>query len=107
MVTVSITPANTTGIALVTTGSGWSPSVPAVGGTGNVVFSKATGLVGDSGVHSGMKVNATASGSTISNSAVAAATTADPDSSNNTATATTTVNTQADVSVTKTTRPIR
>src|SRR4030095_258432 len=28
--------------AVVTTGSGWSTSAPAVGGTGNVVFSKAT-----------------------------------------------------------------
>src|SRR6185295_7286552 len=45
------TPANTTFVsAVVTTGTGWSTSSPAVGGTGNVVFSKATVAAGETAV---------------------------------------------------------
>jgi len=87
---------------VVTTGSGWSTSAPAVGGTGNVVFSKATGVNGETAVFTiVVHVNAsTASGATITNSATVAGSTGDPTPGNNTATATTTVQTQADLAVT-------
>src|SRR6185369_4986057 len=97
-------PANTTFVsAVVTTGTGWTPTAPAVGGTGNVVFSKAAVAPSETAVFTiVVKVNAnTASGATITNSATAAATTADPTPGNNTGTATTTVATSADLSVTK------
>src|SRR5262249_37350566 len=109
--TVTVTdavPANTTFVsAVVTTGTGWSTSAPAVGGTGNVVFSKATVPNGETAVFTiVVKVNPRdPNGSTISNSATAASTTNDPDSSNNTATATTAVQTSADLAVTKTDSP--
>src|SRR5262249_53017603 len=76
--TVTVTdavPANCTFIsATVTTGTGWSTSAPAVGGTGNVVFSKATVAAFETAVFSiVVHVNSdTANGATISNSAVAA-----------------------------------
>src|SRR5262249_48244011 len=98
-------PANTTFVsAVVTPGTGWSTSSPAVGGTGNVVFSKASVLNGETAVFPiVVKVNpSTANGATITNSATAAPTSSDPNTANNTATATTTVSTQADLSVTKT-----
>ena len=101
-------PANTTFVsATVTTGSGWSTSAPAVGGTGNVVFSKAIVASGETAVFTiVVHVNAnTASGATITNSATAASTTGDPTPANNTGTATTTVQTQADLAVTKTDSP--
>src|SRR5262249_27900928 len=101
-------PANTTFVsAVVTTGTGWSTSSPAVGGTGNVVFSKASVLNGETAVFTiVVKVNpSTANGATITNSATAAPTSSDPNTANNTATATTTVSTQADLSVTKTDSP--
>src|SRR5439155_1335322 len=66
--TVTLTdavPANTTFVsASVTTGTGWTTSAPAVGGTGNVVFSKAAVASGETAVFSiVVKVNAsTASG---------------------------------------------
>jgi uncharacterized repeat protein (TIGR01451 family) len=109
--TVTVTdavPANTTFVsATVTTGTGWSTSNPAVGGTGNVVFSKATVTNGETAVFTVVvKVNAnTANGATITNSAVAAATTGDGNSANNTGTATTSVITRADLAVTKTDSP--
>jgi uncharacterized repeat protein (TIGR01451 family) len=102
------TPLNTTFVsAAVTTGSGWTPTSPAVGGTGNVVFSKASVANGETAVFTiVVKVNAnTASGSTIMNSVTAATTSTDSNNTNNTATADTTVNTQADLSVTKTDTP--
>src|SRR5262249_21406291 len=101
-------PANTTFVsAVVTPGTGWSTSSPAVGGTGNVVFSKASVLNGETAVFPiVVKVNpSTANGATITNSATAAPTSSDPNTANNTATATTTVSTQADLSVTKTDSP--
>ena len=94
------TPANTTFVsATVTTGTGWSTSAPSVGGTGNVVFSKAAVANGETAVFTiVVKVNSnTASGTVITNSATAASTNSDPDPSNNTATAMATVNTQADI----------
>src|SRR5262249_34709523 len=97
-------PANTTFVsAIVSTGTGWSVSAPAVGSTGNIVFSKATVAGGESAVFTVVvKVTwSAASGSTISNSAVAASNTTDPTPGNNTGTATTTVSTQAALSVTK------
>ncbi|HKE59066.1 MAG TPA: Calx-beta domain-containing protein, partial [Pyrinomonadaceae bacterium] len=88
------TPANTTFVsAAVTTGTGWSISAPAVGATGNVVFSKATVAAVETAQFS-MVVNvngSTPNATTISNSAVAASTTSDPNSANNTGTAMTTV----------------
>jgi uncharacterized repeat protein (TIGR01451 family) len=109
--TVTVTdavPANTTFVsAMVTTGTGWTVTNPAVGGTGNVVFSKATVTAGETAVFTiVVNVNSTAAdGSTITNSATAATTTTDPDNSNNTATATTTVVNQADLEVTKSDAP--
>src|SRR6185295_3983183 len=89
--------------AVVTTGTGWGVSNPAVGGTGNVVFSKGTVTNGETAVFTVVvKVNSSvAGGGTITNSATAATTMTDPTSGNNTATATTTVNASADLSVTK------
>jgi uncharacterized repeat protein (TIGR01451 family) len=109
--TVTVTdavPANATFVsAVVTTGTGWGTTAPAVGGTGNVVFSKATVANGETAVFTMVvKVNSNvASGATITNSATAASTTADPTPGNNTGTATTTVNTQADLSIVKTDSP--
>jgi uncharacterized repeat protein (TIGR01451 family) len=102
------TPTNTTFVsAAVTTGTGWSISAPAVGGTGNVVFSKGAVANGETAVFSMVvKVNSnTASGSTISNSAVAASVTPDPTPANNTGNASTTVQTSADLAVTKSDSP--
>ncbi|MEA3210564.1 MAG: hypothetical protein QOE70_3621 [Chthoniobacter sp.] len=109
--TVTLTdavPAGTTFVsAVVTTGSGWSVTAPAIGGTGNVVFSKSTVAAAETGVFTIVaRVNPNAAnGATITNSAVAASTTGDPDSSNNTGTATTTVQTRADLAVTKSDTP--
>src|SRR5262249_5415713 len=109
--TVTVTdavPANTTFVsATVTTGTGWSTSAPAVGGTGNIVFSKASVTAFESDVFTiVVKVNSnTASGATITNSATAATATTDTNSGNNTGTATTTVQTQADLALTKTDSP--
>ncbi|MFL6216239.1 MAG: HYR domain-containing protein, partial [Blastocatellia bacterium] len=93
--------------AVVTTGSGWSTSAPAVGCTGNVVFSKATVTNGETAVFTiVVKVNAnTANGATITNSAVAASATGDGNANNNTGTATTSVITRADLAVTKSDSP--
>jgi uncharacterized repeat protein (TIGR01451 family) len=101
------TPAGTTFVsATVTTGTGWDPPThPAVGGTGNVVFSKSLVASGETAVLTiVVKVNSSvANGSTINNSATAATTGAtDPVPGNNTATATTSVIAQADLSITKT-----
>ncbi len=101
-------PANTTFVsAVVTTGSGWGTAAPAVGGTGNIVFSKASVSNAETAVFTVVvKVNSnTANGATINNNAVAASTTPDPTPGNNTGTATTTVNTQADLAVTKSDAP--
>src|SRR4029079_8412368 len=109
--TVTVTdavPANATFVsAVVSTGSGWSTSSPAVGGTGNVVFSKATVAAGEAATFTiVVKVaSGTPSGATITNSATAASVTTDPTPANNTGTATTTVQTSADIAVTKTDSP--
>ncbi len=109
--TVTVTdgvPVNTTFVsAMVTTGTGWSTSAPAVGGTGNVVFSKGTAVAGETATFTiVVKVNPnTADGTIITNSAVGASTTTDPDPTNNTGTATTTVQARADLAVTKSDSP--
>ncbi|MFL6275770.1 MAG: HYR domain-containing protein, partial [Blastocatellia bacterium] len=87
-------PVNTTFVsASVMTGTGWSTSQPAVGGTGNVVFSKANVANGETATFiMVVKVNAgTMHGTTISNSVTAASSIPDPTPGNNTAMATTTV----------------
>jgi uncharacterized repeat protein (TIGR01451 family) len=100
------TPAGTTFVsASVTTGTGWSVMNPAVGGTGNVVFSKALVAQDETAVFEiVVKVNSSvAGGSVINNSATAATTGAtDPVPGNNTGTASTDVIAQADLSITKT-----
>jgi uncharacterized repeat protein (TIGR01451 family) len=109
--TVTVTdavPANTTFVsASVTTGTGWTVSTPAVGGTGNVVFSKSPVAAGETAVFSMVvRVNSgTPSGTTITNNAVGASATTDPTAGNNTGTATTTVQVQADLAVTKSDSP--
>lgn len=109
--TVTVTdavPANATFVsALVSTGSGWGVSAPAGGGTGNVVFSKATVAAGESAVFT-IVVNinpGTPSGTVITNNAVAASATTDPTPGNNTGSTTTTIQAQADLAVTKTDSP--
>ena len=98
-------PANTTFVsATVTTGVGWTFSSPPVGGTGNVVFSKATVAAGETAVFTiVVQVGAAVSnGTIITNTATAASSTTDPVPANNSATATTTVNAQADLAIVKT-----
>src|SRR4029078_5741161 len=108
-VTVSdVIPANTTFVsATVTTGSGWSVSSPAGGGAGEVTFSKATVLPGETAVFTiVVNVNlSTPNNTVITNSATAASPTTDGTPGNNTGTATTTVIAQADIAVTKTDSP--
>ncbi len=106
--TVTVTdgvPANTTFVsAAVTSGTGWTiPSPPAVGGTGNVVFSKATVDAGETATFQlVVKVNSNTPAATlISNDALAASATIDPAPGNNTGNATTTVGTSADLLVVK------
>ncbi len=88
-------PTNTTFVsAAITTGPGWSiSSQPAGGGTGNVVFSKASVPSGETATFQVVvNVNpATADLTVITNNAVAASTTTDLTSGNNTGTTTTTV----------------
>ncbi|HEY3582719.1 MAG TPA: Ig-like domain-containing protein, partial [Pyrinomonadaceae bacterium] len=100
------TPAGTTFVsASVDTGTGWGTTQPSVGGTGNIVFSKALVAKDETAVFKiTVKVNSSvASGSTINNSATAATTGAtDPVPGNNTGTASTSVIAQADLAITKT-----
>jgi uncharacterized repeat protein (TIGR01451 family) len=100
------TPAGTTFVsAQVTTGTGWTPTTPTVGNTGNVVFSKGAVANGETAVFEiVVKVNSSvAGGSTITNTATAATTGAtDPVPGNNSKTAMTAVVAQADLSITKT-----
>ncbi len=106
--TVSVTqstPANTTFVsASVSTGTGWTISSPAVGGTGNVTFTKASMAAAETASMTiVVKVNASASnGSTITGTAAAASPVMDINLANNTASASTTVQTRADLVVTKT-----
>jgi uncharacterized repeat protein (TIGR01451 family) len=106
---VSITdavPAGTTFVSA-TAPAGWSTMSPAVGGTGNVVFTKSAAVSGEMGTFTiVVNVNASAlDGSIITNTATVTSDAADPDSADNTATTTTTVNTLADLSITKTDSP--
>src|SRR5262249_40370730 len=109
--TVTVTdglPTGTTFVsAAVNSGTGWSTSAPAVGATGNVVFSKATTALSETAtftivVHVAANV---ANGATITDSATAASATVDPTPGNNTGTATTAVITRADLAVTKSDSP--
>src|SRR5262249_10277501 len=88
------TPANTTFVsASVMSGSGWSISAPAVGGTGNVVFSKASFGISETAVLVVVvNVNAgTVHGTVISNTGTIASSIPDPTPSNNSSSASTTV----------------
>src|SRR5207237_986314 len=77
------------------------------GGTGNVVFSKASVGVSESAVFTiVVKVNSSAAeNSGVTNTATAASSTADPNSNNNSDTAINNVITRADLAVTKTASP--
>ncbi len=106
--TVTVTdavPANTTFVsAAVTTGTGWMTTTPSVGGTGDVVFSKATVAAGQTATFTVVvNVNAgTLHNTIVTNTATAASATTDPTPGNNSATATVTVLAQADLTITKT-----
>src|SRR5262249_4439369 len=99
-------PANTTFVSA-TAPAGWSATTPVVGGTGNVVFSRATFASGATATFSiVVNVNgATPQGTTIPNTVAAAPGPTDPIPANNTATATTNVLAQADLAVTKSDSP--
>ena len=101
------TPANTT-FVLATPSAGGSCTTPAVGGTGTVTctFAGATVPAGVRTVTLVVNVNAnTPDASIITNTATNSSATTDPTPANDSAVATTTVNTQADLSVTKTDSP--
>ncbi len=95
--TVTVTdtlPANTTFVsAQVTAGAGWNVTSPAVGGVGNVVFSKDPVPATETATFEiVVKVDAaTSNGTVITNDAVAASATTDLTPGNNTGNATTTV----------------
>jgi uncharacterized repeat protein (TIGR01451 family) len=99
------TPANTTFVSMnQVSGPAFTLTTPAVGATGTVTATTGTLAAGGSAVFT-LVVNvnpATASGTTISNTATATSTTSDPVPGNNSATATTTVSAGADLSITKT-----
>jgi len=106
-VTLSDTvPANTTFVSF-SAPAGWTPSTPAVGGTGTVTATKASlASAGTAPFTLVVKVSNSANGSTvITDTATISATTTDPTPGNNSATATTNVNGQADVSVTNSGTP--
>ncbi|HEX7831641.1 MAG TPA: endonuclease/exonuclease/phosphatase family protein [Thermoanaerobaculia bacterium] len=106
-VTLSDTlPAGTTFVSLTDTGSGWSCTTPAVGGTGTINCSAAT-LTFNTIFTLVVNVDAsTPDGTVITNTALGTADTTDPDGSNNSSTATTTVGSgAADVSITKSDSP--
>jgi uncharacterized repeat protein (TIGR01451 family) len=87
-------PANTTFVsAMVTSGSGWTLSAPPAGGTGTVMFSKASVANAETAVFQiVVKVNiGTAGGTTITNTATASSGLMDPTPGNNSKTATTAV----------------
>jgi uncharacterized repeat protein (TIGR01451 family) len=103
------TPLNTTFVSA-TPPAGWMATTPAVGGTGNIVFSKnPAGPVANGGTAQFtvvVNVNAATPGGTIiTNNAVATADTPDGTQANNTGTATTTTQSQADLAVTKSDSP--
>ncbi len=87
-------PANTTFVSAgVTSGTGWTITSPAVGGTGNVQFSKSSTANGETATFQiVVRISSgTAGGTTITNSAVAASQIQDPTPGNNTGTTSTTV----------------
>ena len=91
-------PAGTTFVSA-TPEAGWGSSTPAVGATGNVVFSKASVASGETATFTFVvEVDpATADGAVISNTATATTASADPDGTNDAKTATTDVVIEADV----------
>ena len=109
MVTVTDTvPMGSTFVsASVTAGSGWLISAPSVGGTGDVVFSKAL-VAGAEAANFEIVVAVgagVANGTIITNTATAAIPGGDSDPANDTAMATTTVAAQADLALTKSDSP--
>jgi uncharacterized repeat protein (TIGR01451 family) len=106
--TVTVTdplPTGTTFVsAAITTGTGWSATVPAVGNNGTITFSKATVLPSETAVFTIVAyVNSSvAANATLSNSATAASATTDPAPGNNIGTAQAAVQRQSDLAVTKT-----
>jgi uncharacterized repeat protein (TIGR01451 family) len=103
--TVSLTdaiPVNTTFVAeSQTTGSTFSCTTPAVGGTGTITCSIGSFPAGSATFSITVHISAGATG-TISNTANVSTTTTDSNPLNNSSTATTTVTTSADLSVVKT-----
>jgi uncharacterized repeat protein (TIGR01451 family) len=95
MVTVTdAVPTNTTFVsASVSTGSGWTTSTPAVGASGNIVFSKASVAHAETAVFEiVVRVGtATAGGTVVTNTAIVGSSTTDPTPGNNSGVATTTV----------------
>src|SRR4029450_13421185 len=87
--------------------AGWSATTPAVGGTGNVVFTKGTSAAGELASFTiVVNVNASAAdGSSISNTVDVTSDTPDANTANNSDTETTQVDTQADLSIAKNDSP--
>src|SRR6266404_2963325 len=110
-VTAGVPPNTTFVSAEVIVGTGWgTPTTPAVGGTGNVGFSKTQVAPGESATFKiVVNVNQNAPASTIiSNTAKVISATTDTDAANNTATVTTNVTSlppSADLSITMTDTP--
>lgn len=99
-------PANTTFDSAIW-GTDWTPTVPSKGGTGNIVFSRATVAPGESATFKiVVNVNKNTPASTvISNTAKVTSTTFDKNSANNNSTTTTAITPSADLSVIKTNAP--
>jgi uncharacterized protein len=98
-------PAGTTFVSLASPG-GWTCTTPAIGAGGTITCSNPSVAVGINGFSLIVNVSpGVADGTVLSNTATATSTTGDPVSGNNSATATTTVNSQADLSITKSDSP--
>ena len=94
MTVTDAVPANTTFVsASVLTGSGWTTSAPALGGSGTVVFSKASFVQAETAAFQIVVrvAAATAGGTVVTNTATIASAAADPTPGNNAGVATTTV----------------
>ena len=101
-----VVPANTTFVSdAQTSGPAFNLTSPAVGGTGTITGTIGTLALGASATFTVVVLvsPSTPDGATITNTADVTAATADPNLANNSSTVTTDVQTQADVSVTKTT----
>ncbi len=96
-------PSNTRFIgASATSGAGWTPTLPSVGGTGNIEFAKSAVAAGESAEFEIVVLVAsdTASGTTINASATAQSATAEANAGDETGTASTTVAVDADLAMT-------